>query len=61
MVFAAACASTSSSQPKAITAPTAAPAPAVNPFKGARFYVDPEFGAHGRARHGADARGHRAR
>ncbi len=43
IVFAAACASTSSSQPKAITAPTAAPPPAVNPFMGARFYVDPEF------------------
>ena len=43
VVFAAACASTSSTQPKQITAPTAAPPPAVNPFKGARFYLDPEF------------------
>jgi cellulose 1,4-beta-cellobiosidase len=44
IAFAAACASTSSSlQPKALTTPTAAPPPAVNPFKGARFYVDPEF------------------
>src|SRR3954468_15574534 len=40
---AAACASTSSSAPKQIAAPTTPPAPAVNPFQGARFYVDPEF------------------
>src|SRR5438045_2875745 len=39
----AACASTSSSAPKQIAAPTTPPAPAVNPFLGARFYVDPEF------------------
>jgi cellulose 1,4-beta-cellobiosidase len=39
----AACASGPSTQPKAIGAPTAAPAPNVNPFAGARFYVDPEF------------------
>jgi len=44
IAFAAACAGSSSSmQPKAVTAPTAPPPPAVNPFKGARFYVDPEF------------------
>ena len=42
--FGAACASSSSSlQPKAITASTAGLPPAVNPFQGARFYVDPEF------------------
>src|SRR5216110_3439129 len=40
---AAACASTSSSAPKQIAAPTTPPAPAVNPFQGAHFYVDPEF------------------
>ena len=40
---AAACASTSSTAPKPIAAPTTPPAPAVNPFQGARFYVDPEF------------------
>ena len=40
---AAACASTSSTTPKQIAAPTTPPAPAVNPFQGARFYVDPEF------------------
>ena len=40
---AAACASTSSTAPKQIAAPTTPPAPAVNPFQGARFYVDPEF------------------
>src|SRR5262249_10089069 len=39
----AACAGTSSLQPKAITAPTVAPPPAVTPFAGARFYGDPEF------------------
>ena len=39
----AACAGTASLQPKAITAPTAPPPPAVNPFAGARFYGDPEF------------------
>jgi cellulose 1,4-beta-cellobiosidase len=38
-----ACATTSSTQPKPITAPTAAPAPAVNPFAGAKLYADPEF------------------
>ena len=44
IAFAAGCASSSSSlQPKAITASTTAPPPAVNPFRGARFYVDPEF------------------
>jgi len=44
IAFGAACASSSSSlQPKAITASTGAPPPAVNPFQGARFYVDPEF------------------
>jgi cellulose 1,4-beta-cellobiosidase len=43
MALVAACASSSSLQPKPITAPTAAPPPAVNPFQGARFYVDPEF------------------
>ena len=44
MAFAGACASSSSSlTPKAITTPAAAPPPAVNPFQGARFYVDPEF------------------
>ncbi len=43
IALAAACASHHRSQPKAITAPTAAPPPAVNPFTGARFYVDPEF------------------
>jgi cellulose 1,4-beta-cellobiosidase len=43
VLAAAGCASTSTTQPKAITAPTAAPAPAVNPFTGAGFYVDPEF------------------
>jgi cellulose 1,4-beta-cellobiosidase len=42
-VLAAACASTSSTAPKPVTAATAAPPPSVNPFKGARFYVDPEF------------------
>src|SRR4029079_12615485 len=41
VLFAAACASTSS--PRAVSAPTAAAAPAVNPFQGANFYVDPEF------------------
>ena len=40
---AAACASTSSTAPKQIAAPTTPPAPAVNPFQGVRFYVDPEF------------------
>jgi cellulose 1,4-beta-cellobiosidase len=40
---AAGCASTSSTTPKQIAAPTTPPAPAVNPFQGARFYVDPEF------------------
>src|SRR6476659_1659835 len=40
---AAACASTSSTAPKQIAAPTTPPAPAVNPFQGARFYIDPEF------------------
>jgi cellulose 1,4-beta-cellobiosidase len=43
LVLAGACASSSSLQPKPLTAPTAAPPPAVNPFAGARFYVDPEF------------------
>jgi cellulose 1,4-beta-cellobiosidase len=43
-LLAAACASTPSLQPKPIGAPTAAAPPAVNPFAGARFYVDPEFG-----------------
>jgi len=41
VLFAAACASTSS--PRPVSAPTAAAAPAVNPFQGANFYVDPEF------------------
>src|SRR5205814_10454699 len=35
--------STPSLQPKPIGAPTMAPAPNVNPFAGAHFYVDPEF------------------
>jgi len=43
VIFAAACASTSSTLPKPVAAPTAAAPPAVNPFKGARLYVDPEF------------------
>jgi cellulose 1,4-beta-cellobiosidase len=43
VLFAAACASTSSTTPKPVSAPTTAPAPAVNPFQGANFYVDPEF------------------
>ena len=43
VVLAAACASTSSTAPKPVTAATAPPPPNVNPFKGARFYVDPEF------------------
>jgi cellulose 1,4-beta-cellobiosidase len=43
-VFAAgACASTPSTQAKPIGAPTTQPAPNVNPFTGAKFYVDPEF------------------
>ena len=44
IVFAAGCASTSSTTAKPIAAPTTPPAPAANPFKDARFYVDPEFG-----------------
>src|SRR5262252_2497983 len=43
LMFASACASTPSLQPKPIGAPTTAPAPNVNPFAGAHFYVDPEF------------------
>ena len=43
LVLGAACAGSSSLKAKAITAPTAAPPPAVNPFAGARFYGDPEF------------------
>ena len=43
MMISGACATTSSTQPKPITVPTAAPAPAVNPFVGAKIYVDPEF------------------
>jgi cellulose 1,4-beta-cellobiosidase len=43
LALSAACAGTSSLQPKAITPPTAPPPPAVNPFAGARFYGDPEF------------------
>jgi cellulose 1,4-beta-cellobiosidase len=43
VLLAAACASTSSTAPKPVTAATAPPPPNVNPFKGARFYVDPEF------------------
>jgi cellulose 1,4-beta-cellobiosidase len=43
VLFAAACASSSSTLPKPVAAPTAPPPPAANPFKGARFYVDPEF------------------
>jgi len=43
VVAAAACASSPSLQPKPIGAPTASPAPNVNPFVGAHFYVDPEF------------------
>ena len=43
VIFAAACASTSSTLPKPVAAPTAAAPPAMNPFKGARLYVDPEF------------------
>jgi cellulose 1,4-beta-cellobiosidase len=42
--LAAGCAGTSSTAAKPIAVPTTPPAPAVNPFKGARFYVDPEFG-----------------
>lgn len=41
--LASACASTPSLQPKPIGAPTTPPAPNVNPFAGAHFYVDPEF------------------
>jgi len=37
LVLGAACAGSSSLKAKAITAPTAAPPPAVNPFAGARF------------------------
>ena len=33
------------------------PPPAVNPFQGARFYVDPEFARMVAKRDGADARG----
>ena len=44
LAFTAGCASTSSTAAKPIAVPTTPPAPAVNPFTGARFYVDPEFG-----------------
>jgi cellulose 1,4-beta-cellobiosidase len=44
VLLATACASTSSTAPKPVTAATAPPPPNVNPFKGAHFYVDPEFG-----------------
>jgi len=43
VLAAAACASSPSTTPKPIAAPTAQPAPNVNPFKGAKFYVDPDF------------------
>jgi len=43
MMLGGACASTSATAPKPISAPTAAPAPAVNPFAGGKLYVDPEF------------------
>jgi cellulose 1,4-beta-cellobiosidase len=43
VAFAAACASTSSTTAKPVAAPTAPPPPAVNPFQGAKFFVDPEF------------------
>ena len=44
VVVAAGCAGTSSMAAKPLAVPTTPPAPAVNPFQGARFYVDPEFG-----------------
>ncbi|HEY7370886.1 MAG TPA: hypothetical protein VIF57_01825, partial [Polyangia bacterium] len=43
VLAAAACASSPATTPKPIGAPTAQPAPNVNPFTGAKFYVDPEF------------------
>lgn len=44
LAFTAGCAGTTSTAAKPIAVPTTPPAPAVNPFQGARFYVDPEFG-----------------
>jgi cellulose 1,4-beta-cellobiosidase len=43
LLFAAGCAAGSSLKPKALAIPTTPPAPAQNPFAGAKLYGDPEF------------------